>query len=581
MNEELEKPSLQVPVGTRCATVCICYNNLKSNFKVHPEDFTKDYLREICRNCFGTDNVFMDSKITLESYGNRKFADKFLESEEDFNKVANDLVLYGYASIKIEHPCHQEIKTKVESSHILVPSEEWAKLVESIEKLEISHKNTTYKERIPFDDVVHNGVLCDGCQLSSSLDFQPETKDAFGFIKGPRFKCVYCHDFDLCYLCEAKGFCSGTHKPYHNFVKIVSPDDSLTNFCTSFEKTLEKNSEAVADRSNVSKCQEETESFNRNYLDEMNSFDPNYNNQPKSEAKSPDSSKTNYNDVVIEIAQENKTIFDFYSEIKTEEQLSKLMQDANNWRIATKWYGNNIYEQLERVKNFTAKQLVTTNEIDPFSEDEVWESRKTNYQHTPSIRVEVSRKDHLLTFKLFNDGTEVVPNGLKLVFQYYKEGEISTPIKCNLQMGPNELQPGNFKILNFNYRGLQQEFCLDNECRIDLVDMKDQVVYTSYRTEKNSSVFQLAPPSLPECERLSRSNQERKLSGSEETPGNSAQFFVKNTDATINRHDDEVISTTITDQDDYDDDVAPVSGNTDFEDYDLLSDSDLEIDNEE
>jgi len=57
-----------------------------------------------------------------------------------------------------------------------------------------------------FTDVVsgvrHNGVRCDEC------DEDP--------IRGIRWKCVVCHDYDLCHRC----YMSNKHKLSHEFVRI-------------------------------------------------------------------------------------------------------------------------------------------------------------------------------------------------------------------------------------------------------------------------------------------------------------------------------------------------------------------------
>ena len=57
----------------------------------------------------------------------------------------------------------------------------------------------------PGEGEVHPGVVCDGCE---------------GAIKGPRFKCMMCPDYDLCQICEGKGIHSD-----HNMVKIMKPGD--------------------------------------------------------------------------------------------------------------------------------------------------------------------------------------------------------------------------------------------------------------------------------------------------------------------------------------------------------------------
>ena len=49
----------------------------------------------------------------------------------------------------------------------------------------------------------HKGVLCDGCETE---------------ICGPRFKCITCPDYDLCYKCEAKGM----HQE-HDMLRMCSP----------------------------------------------------------------------------------------------------------------------------------------------------------------------------------------------------------------------------------------------------------------------------------------------------------------------------------------------------------------------
>jgi sequestosome 1 len=53
------------------------------------------------------------------------------------------------------------------------------------------------------EDVFHPGVVCDGCESP---------------IRGPRFKCVECPDYDLCRGCEEKGL----HEE-HQFVKFRRP----------------------------------------------------------------------------------------------------------------------------------------------------------------------------------------------------------------------------------------------------------------------------------------------------------------------------------------------------------------------
>ena len=50
---------------------------------------------------------------------------------------------------------------------------------------------------------VHQGVFCNICQMQD--------------IRGIRYKCFTCTDYDLCETCEK------THTHEHNFVKIIKP----------------------------------------------------------------------------------------------------------------------------------------------------------------------------------------------------------------------------------------------------------------------------------------------------------------------------------------------------------------------
>ena len=50
---------------------------------------------------------------------------------------------------------------------------------------------------------IHPGVMCDGCEDS---------------IRGLRYKCLVCPDFDLCKICEGKGM-----HIQHDMMKITTP----------------------------------------------------------------------------------------------------------------------------------------------------------------------------------------------------------------------------------------------------------------------------------------------------------------------------------------------------------------------
>jgi len=54
------------------------------------------------------------------------------------------------------------------------------------------------------EKVEHPGITCDGCDLN---------------IKGIRYKCTECYDFDLCEVCQEKGI----HPSGHEMITIKEP----------------------------------------------------------------------------------------------------------------------------------------------------------------------------------------------------------------------------------------------------------------------------------------------------------------------------------------------------------------------
>lgn len=55
---------------------------------------------------------------------------------------------------------------------------------------------------------MHEGVVCDGCE---------------GSVRGFRYRCVSCRDFDLCAACEFKG----KHSE-HRMMRMPKPDTKVS-----------------------------------------------------------------------------------------------------------------------------------------------------------------------------------------------------------------------------------------------------------------------------------------------------------------------------------------------------------------
>jgi len=96
-------------------------------------------------------------------------------------------------------------------------------------------------EKLAKQGEVHPGVVCDGCD---------------GEVRGHRYKCMVCLDYDLCAECEVKGI-----HPGHNMMRLTSVQIWPNNFF----KRLQKMQERVAKRQmcrDKGEVEEDTEANN-------------------------------------------------------------------------------------------------------------------------------------------------------------------------------------------------------------------------------------------------------------------------------------------------------------------------------
>jgi len=90
-------------------------------------------------------------------------------------------------------------------------------------------------------EVVHRGVVCDGCEVSP--------------IKGTRYRCNECPDFDLCEPCHTKK----SHDSKHTFTQIAKPIGSRgfwEDFCGEIQKEAEKHAKKEETKPEVAKKEE-------------------------------------------------------------------------------------------------------------------------------------------------------------------------------------------------------------------------------------------------------------------------------------------------------------------------------------
>jgi len=104
----------------------------------------------------------------------------------------------------------QEVLAASEESDDALPPEGHNAEEEELKKEASGGKETTTTKKKSEKDVVHEGIVCDGCEMSP--------------IVGIRFKCHECPDFDLCASCEASPdldkFRAAGHSIEHMLVKF-------------------------------------------------------------------------------------------------------------------------------------------------------------------------------------------------------------------------------------------------------------------------------------------------------------------------------------------------------------------------
>lgn len=154
---------------------------LKEAIKVKEEKEKLAKLAEIAKK--QEEEETLRKKASLEEEERKK---KAFQEEQDKEMIINEIIT-------------QTVNEKLESLR--------KDLIEQTIKatkhnLESIYKNQAPEVQIPQEEVVHHGVTCDGCRVSP--------------IRGIRYKCTECHDFDYCSVCEEVN--SATHK--HTFLKM-------------------------------------------------------------------------------------------------------------------------------------------------------------------------------------------------------------------------------------------------------------------------------------------------------------------------------------------------------------------------
>ncbi|KAL6944748.1 hypothetical protein ACO0RG_001495 [Hanseniaspora osmophila] len=258
---------------------------------------------------------------------------------------------------------------------------------------------------------VHKSVYCDGkcgneiTRRASYCHREP--------IKGDRYKCLECYNYDLCSSCEDAKVESGSHKNFHN----------------------------------------------------MNNGNVSASTQSKTSCKSSGT----HTDVVFDISDKDKDLFDFFSKLDTVEKLRGVMNKVVNYdelliqyeALLPKTLPKSVFPtpSAKTAESFSSSTL--TSSKDGFSTTPNFSGKLGN----PGIYVDFGIKNKKeMVFKILNSSNNItIPTNCILNFNFVRKSTHKM-VKCYLQMSKSqEVKPlDSFKI-NFNHVFQDGDFLNESE----------------------------------------------------------------------------------------------------------------------
>ncbi|QLL34363.1 hypothetical protein HG536_0G02220 [Torulaspora globosa] len=388
-------------------------------------------LKDFIASTFNIHNVFQTKLVMGRCICHGKKAletDKLLDNEEEANKFISSrdskkphvILIYDKhgdsSSVKESNP------EKNDKGNVVISPEQWDDLVSLLKKVEITLKEKE-KDQHHGGDVVHPHVICDGCYPTEQTDASE--------IRGPRFKCLTCHNFDLCSSCESKGYETFGHKRSHNMVKVNKPTENDV-LSAPVGATLQSANKV----------------FNTD------------------------------KEVVVDIPADRKDLFDMFSNL---ENLDGVVHGYTMYKKWTEKYDDDKIDEI--LKSASAKPAVKASRS----------NKKRATQAKPSIKqggvvVEVAKKDNAMIFHLRNRDKVAVPGGLTFVGSAIENGGHDDGC-WELPMGPHELQPGSHKVLKYNCHPGVFNFPTSAKSRITLVDEQKDVKYEGFTNFEPGSHF--------------------------------------------------------------------------------------------
>ena len=182
---------------------------------------------------FGDDSVNQQPEILIENQQNNPVENHIVKRADRkrchlVRKISNDLD-HNYSFSEDATESEAQLKERIVNSTVQLIERKLEKFKEIIvnktikrtDKLISKYIEHTKKindhaipkqsqvEKVPKRQIsIHEDIRCDGCSIKP--------------IKGDRYKCSVCENFDLCEKCEEENYQKGKQHP-HNFIRIRQP----------------------------------------------------------------------------------------------------------------------------------------------------------------------------------------------------------------------------------------------------------------------------------------------------------------------------------------------------------------------
>lgn len=135
-----------------------------------------------------------------------------------FNKTAESNEIKEEADDKMKREIQEIVNNKMKDLQENIAQDIFQSIKQELTKAEQNLKNNN---NINANEIIHQGINCNNCEEKN--------------IKGIRYKCIHCPDYNLCQKCESEVI----HVPNHIFIKIRKPvkdekelnlDDKINNY---------------------------------------------------------------------------------------------------------------------------------------------------------------------------------------------------------------------------------------------------------------------------------------------------------------------------------------------------------------